>query len=910
MDINQRPLYPRFNRNITTTSTSDTIFVNLNVSSPGTITCGALLTVPTSAFDITQAGTTVTATFPNQNVVCAIKGLYPATAHTVYCLTRDFSNHVMGLAESRIHAVRTSTKCCRALTLTSSTSRVFADTSGVISLSTPSYFVGVNAPSPSSQATTVQLNVRDVDCGTQEVGSLSQLAYLTPSTIVLARPLTVGLPSAQVFHVFPRAGCYLLEAVDVSSRPSFQSSYLQVNVLDDSSPLPAPQIRSALMAGDGLSAVIYMDSPTDRGESVVAEPNGIFSCSLLLHFPPTRSVALTTCQWSTNQKLMIYFETSDASNPDDMLTVGDWISFLPNTIRANCLNPKSTQRSPSCAQYPFTVFNLTQIQFPLNPITPSVVLNVPSTISSCGNLLVDPTQSSGSAGHPWTSVTWMVNVVSAKREVNSTSLAKFFNVSAVNRWLRKKSVASVVSIPNNYFRPGTTYSITLSLQNVFQQISVATATFSVSTSSSTPTVSIAGPAAISTYRTQSITFFAVAIVPRCSANSSISAKLSYDWRVYNRFTFLPGLAPTSTDPRYFIIPPYQLNAAIQYSVKVTVSGNGESSSYVVKVNVNSYDVVVATIVGGNSRIVGSTTPLELDASTSYDMDYPDLSPANLAFTWKGFQITPTYGQDCGVTISSFTYQPVQILHCHNLPSSQSNFIYNFSVTVVNAQNVVGVAFVVVTVIQQAIPVVMISSGQVKYNSANRIELDATVTVYPGGGSMALAKWTTDSAINLPSSVLGSLTKTLSVGSTEPISTTFPLTLQPNILTPGLTYTFLLSATYGTDFSQATASISITIIVNKPPINGRLSITPPVGVELNTSFYFQTLSWTDDPADFPLNFAFSLAQDPSFSPQYIKTFSSVANTNAVLSRGLALNDYVCLAFAYAEGKVAELFTISF
>ena len=50
-------------------------------------------------------------------------------------------------------------------------------------------------------------------------------------------------------------------------------------------------------------------------------------------------------------------------------------------------------------------------------------------------------------------------------------------------------------------------------------------------------------------------------------------------------------------------------------------------------------------------------------------------------------------------------------------------------------------------------------------------------------------------------------------------------------------------------------------MNAPPKSGVLSASPATGLALNTTFTFETYSWTDDPDDFPLEYSMSSYSDP-------------------------------------------------
>ncbi len=86
-----------------------------------------------------------------------------------------------------------------------------------------------------------------------------------------------------------------------------------------------------------------------------------------------------------------------------------------------------------------------------------------------------------------------------------------------------------------------------------------------------------------------------------------------------------------------------------------------------------------------------------------------------------------------------------------------------------------------------------------------------------------------------------------------------LVIRPGVLIPGRSYTFRLSASDATvdNIGGRGGAAEVTVVANRPPHGGYLSVTPVNGgVALETPYRFALLGWSDDEGDFPLRFAFS------------------------------------------------------
>ena len=85
---------------------------------------------------------------------------------------------------------------------------------------------------------------------------------------------------------------------------------------------------------------------------------------------------------------------------------------------------------------------------------------------------------------------------------------------------------------------------------------------------------------------------------------------------------------SSLDPRYFSIDAYTLDALSTYTITAVVTipddttNNPPSSEASLTFQLGS-SAVIANIDGGTAQAVTSSDVVILDASESYDVDYPD-----------------------------------------------------------------------------------------------------------------------------------------------------------------------------------------------------------------------------------------------------------------------------------------------
>ena len=176
---------------------------------------------------------------------------------------------------------------------------------------------------------------------------------------------------------------------------------LQLTVLSNSAPPQPPALLKAVFSTSGAKAFVYFDSATDEALVVpaISTATSAWPCSLLLTF---KGVDDTSCNWLNNTVVQLEFSPTNS-----YLAVGSTVSLLPFRIKAVCSGGGSGGGA-ICSSYAFSKPSIVFALAPANPVYPTIVLTIPSIISRCDNLTVDPTSSSGSGGRLWTKVRWDV----------------------------------------------------------------------------------------------------------------------------------------------------------------------------------------------------------------------------------------------------------------------------------------------------------------------------------------------------------------------------------------------------------------------------------------------------------------------------------------------------------------------
>ena len=322
---------------------------------------------------------------------------------------------------------------------------------------------------------------------------------------------------------------------------------------------------------------------------------------------------------------------------------------------------------------------------------------------------------------------------------------------------------------------------------------------------------ILGPPVVNTYRWQQLQVQASSSIVACG--KVISGQLQYSWRVFKGVELVPALTSQSLDPRVYLLPPFSLDSNTQYTLQVIAAIIGDptrfaSASVIVKTGISG---VFSSIKGGSQVTASTSEALVVDASDSYDIDYPDES--YLVYSWKCVNIAPYFGSNCPIDLSSNRGAILSI--SKNVFSSST---IQLTLTVSNKFNATSSVSVKVEYINGAIPSVSIAAP----NGRQKTNADLIITAFVE---------IPDGYANLTWSCFGISSNELSLASYTSLESTlfagqlssFNLILAPNSLLPGAQYTFILTIFEAID-SQTTVN-SVTVSMNAPPVGGNFICKP-------------------------------------------------------------------------------------
>jgi len=552
------------------------------------------------------------------------------------------------------------------------------------------------------------------------------------------------------------------------------------------------------------------------------------------------------------------------------------------------------------------------------------------TVSSCADISLNPTGTYGQLGRAWKSVRWSVSS-------ESTNNPYYFarNTSIIQRLLdRNNQTTQVIKVPQALLDAGVTYTFSLTVENFLGRTSLAVAAVAVQLSALTPQITILDPLVINRFRWQNITLTAAGTIPSCVIGSS---PVTYSWRVYKDLYYQAQLVSSSLNPRLFALPAFSLDASSTYIAVVTGTiklGREVAFATAAVTLVIGQSGLVAKISGAASRTLSSQDLLQLDASSSYDVDYPTKL---LKYSWSCTQIAPSI-DSCPSSIlyeDNFLFKIPQSIMT---TMGGSTYVFTVSVSNENSMESASCEVKVISVLFTDPPpaVLLLDDPALKYNADQKIVLNSMIilpdsnptarptskpvrTAYP---TYPTARRLLDGSSDLSGNKLvqtparanavwscitcpGGLNKTFLALTPTQLSiyvrqVKYSIALLPNIdFLPGSVYTLKLSVSTAQSKSEST----ITIVMNSPPRGGGISVIPSDGETLKTTFTFSAFSWEDDISDLPLMYSMGYnSSDSKDDVTMIRLASQVSHCESVLGQGLASKNYAITAFV----SIADIF----
>jgi hypothetical protein len=862
---------------------STSLLLAVNVSKPGVVYCAAFSSgyALLSSYAITQANNRVVSTSAGV-VKLNITGLVSQVAYDLYCYTEDYQQHYMDINAILSTKQTVITRCCRRAYLATKYAEIKEYVAGTSS-TTSIFVVAVDALPTSGSSVTLSAQITSFNC------SISTYSFPTVAVFPSVTTFTSASLSLKTqFIIRGQPGCYNLTWISNSAIYN-STSAVGIKILSASTPPSPPLLVSAMFSDSASQLLIGFDSSTNRAKSVV-NPTTVFKCTQLFEFDGAWA---STCLWQT-ASLVVATLLGNSTHP---LRIAP--SSVSSTVYSVFLRPNVlTALCPSGLRCAFAAAQSVTVSTAAKPIVPTVSLSTSAVIGACDSVSLDPTQSSGQAGRDWLSVSWTVSGSSAVSAAVS-------NFTAIENLLNTQYAFTnkVVTVSNNFLTPGYLYTFTLTLTNFLGEYATQSASVTMSATKFVAQVRITGPMTVSTFRSSSLALYSLTTMPACadtttgSAGSSSTSLLTI-WKLYREGVLQNGVVSTSSDPAIYRLPGYKLDARVGYVIQVsitaaqiqgsTTSTSTAAASVVIRVGSQG---VTAVIKGGSVRTVGLANSVAIDASGSYDIDYPIVNDAlngQLYFAWTCTENSPDFGSLCAGQTSA-TNSSIFYLNT-NASMAQQIFV---SVLVTNAYGDSSSDNTTLSILTAETPTISINPVTTKLNPAVKLVLTGVIT----GKYPLIANWNFTSAsssgVDLSSLALTPLSKATS---SSVVGATFQLAIRANSLAAGLSYSLQLSSTYTTSINTVISTVSVT--VNAAPVGGMIDIQPTNGTALDTMFVWNTAYWHDDPSDYPLMYYFSYYSPPGNIFQVAKYASQSAYATTMMGQGIASNNYVvaCLVAA--------------
>jgi hypothetical protein len=779
-------------------------------------------------------------------VAVNVSALRPSTDYDIYCAATSLQGVSMPLSGilSTKQPVRTS--CCKTITVTvlhPATVSLGQELSRAVT-------VALEAAPSASMVVTVQYGARDqASAGVQLLPSV--LRYDNRSATGTSRDIRLTALGA---------GNYTL-VVSVAGSSAAQYSVVYVGarrlaVLSADATPAVPKLLQAAFSNDGSYVTLSFDSATDRGNQY-----GTFSCRTLLQFVGGSSAQ---CQWFSDSQLRVY---PTATGTGAVLGVGSNVTVVTNTVRAKCID---AQRSVTvCASYVPIASTTVYAAAPSAPTVPSVVISAPSSIGGCNSLTFDLAGSVGAAGRPWDAVSFAVTTLPGSTSAADQLLRFLF---------RNYTLSPPLPVPSAVLVKGFTYSIKVTLCNFLKACGSATKAVSVADSvAPVPVVTIVGQPVRTLYRTEPLSVVAEAYTQSCSGTKS-SVGLQYSWAVTQ---LLPGatsnvnatLRSASQNPTVFKLPAYALTVGVTYTLVVSAlsTASGQRSSAAVQLKVAQSDLV-AVLKGGSTRYAMVGDVIKLDASGSYDKDYPQqaLPRTTVSYAWNCLTVAPVLSAECAVTLLQANIGRSDVINVTSTFTAL-NTTTVVSVTVSDASRS-STAQVRVIILQAPSPRLSITTA----GPTDNVNTGKPFTLL--GSLYLLAPCTAAWSVDDPTITLSTAARTPVQQSTLPApgaaSVPFNLVIKSDALPQRATLQFTLSC--------GSTAVSTTVTTNGAPLPGSFYVTPEAGVELLTTFTFTAVQWSDP--DLPLTYQFGFQSAVSLSNLVIVSRSELSYATSSLPAG--------------------------
>ena len=795
----------------------------------------------------------------NSRVTVNFIGLEPSGDYNIICYTKSLSGNVMPLPIAFALHIQVTTACCKSI-------YIHYDAIGN-SLENTVINDGISIKFSHNPSVSLSLNLLIQRAGKQLVNeSFKSESFLYPSYFKIYR---LNLPFTSKVSLFTGiSGLYILNAtLSGSSANEYAITYSNhsqyFNIIKFNVGLSYPFIKSAILSENSRYIVLSFDKPTDRGGF-----RNYFPCNNLLHFV---NMNLTRCLW--NDDLNIHLYPNYYGYSADSISIGSKINIRSDNIIGPSCSVCTKNISGPIRYREITVQANEYVQYP------SVVVSSPTSIDECADFPFDISNSIGNGGRDWGKISIEV-IDSQTRNVNA--IQSFVNTAF--------SISLTNDVPAHFFLSGHNYTFNIILCSYIMVCGRGSHTIQVIKSDlPTPAVVIFGSTLRTIYRSSPLSLNARAYIQNCATNFS-TEYIQYIWQVSNISSGESiELLSQSRDPSIFKLFPYTLVANSGYLISVTAyhSITQKSRAYSVQVYVLT-GTIVASIKGNAHRLEMVNTVFTIDASSSYDDDYPGI-PSWLTFSWSCVQIRPYFNLTCPLIDLSDGVQNYSI-----------SFLSRFSSDNVTARVYLNVfdsfrsseTYVDISLTNKPISTINI----VNVNQTTKFNTNSSLWLI---GSLLMtsdcnATWSLDdSLLQLSTLLITPSYQIITAGSKQ----YYHLQIPANKLLPNSQLTF--SLTCGSTIS------SITLHSNSPPIPGRFTILPIEGIEIATIFTFTATGWFDE--DLPMVYQFSYLSNSGIV-SFLNSLSESTYLKSNLPSGNLNSTYTLSCQVYVSDSIGAIDTM--
>ena len=681
---------------------------------------------------------------------------------------------------------------------------------------------------------------------------------------------TWGIDGAQPVSLALNGVTFITRASgDPSSAPATSADVPQFSFVG----LHPPALLEVYFDTRGTVLNLRFDAqPTNRGGM-----NGVGPCSQVLD----DATAAQLRGWAASEALC---DWTDGSNMFAQLTRDTNASAgMRVGLRPNVLWPRGYMGSCGNVDSMCTVAEQMDVDayFPCDRrdttareacVTPEALVQASRRISSCPGtaLALDATRSTGGGVRP----------LQFQWSASPRTCDNYYQVSA-RLSAANSANAQTVALTGAELDGGNQFEILLIVQSFLGSVSEAYTISVTRAALPVPSLTIQAPPLLQLPASASrVALAGSATVADCFATEGGGAgTIAFSWAHVASYSGATGTSALSLDATALALDEGSRNRrdlfvsggdfapGVRYTLQITgcmASSNTTCGDYSVDVMLRD-EPLQATIAGGD-RSVGNDDPFDIDACASIDPDEP-LAALLFRYACMPITVNDTDRDEFEFTegdVGCFTLDESGALSTTErlpLPEASSCVwpvasnslaagLYAFRATVAKPDGETASDVVIIEIKSGALPAVtMLPLAYLKQNPSTKLRLISEASmprgvVCPGpiAGCLQYSWSMTPPDVSLDVGI-GSTT-----GAEQP-----RLVMRPNVLTPGGTYTFELTAAY----EGATATTSVTVLMNRAPWGGGLVLTyDEPAIALTTSVNIAAVQWVDDPDDMPLKYAFS------------------------------------------------------